>query len=104
MGVDKQTGGMVEVTLHALLLRLEAEEAIKPAGQRRAVPSAAELAKAAGVHRATIYDYINGAVRRLSLDVSAAILTELWQRGFNVGASDLLVFRPPETRDSEATE
>lgn len=94
---DQEPGreGTLDLALKALLLRLEAEELQKPLGQRRAVPTAVELAQVAGVHRATIYGYLSGDVKRLNLEAGAAILSELWRRGFLVGVSDLLIFHPP---------
>lgn len=94
-------GGDVVIVLavEKLLSRLETEELGKPPGKRREIPSIPELAKAAKVHRVTMYNLVKGNVKQVSLELLSSIMSELRKRGFEVQVADLLAAFPAEEGD-----
>lgn len=81
---------IIRISLDNCLADLEAAETKKPPTQRRHVPTVAELSKAVGITRATLYKMMNGTTRKVSLDILASLLVELQTRGFEVECSDLI--------------
>jgi DNA-binding Xre family transcriptional regulator len=96
---DQQTGrGAMYVKLKSYLEELEELEQSRPAGQRREVPTLRDLAAAAGIHEVTMSKLVRGKIRSLTFDTGTAILDELHRRGFEADVSDILGYRPPESR------
>jgi hypothetical protein len=103
----KPQGGnvTVRVALDHYLASLEASETAKLPEKRRQVPSVAELAKAAGINRATLYNLIGNKTRSVNLDVLGAVVSELRQRGFEVDISDVIRIYPShETSDAVSVQ
>jgi DNA-binding Xre family transcriptional regulator len=85
---------MIRVTLKEHLQQLEASEAVKHPSQRRDVPSIPELAEAAGVTRATLYNL--PSVQSVNLKLLDRIIDELNRQGFETELTDLLTTYPDE--------
>jgi DNA-binding Xre family transcriptional regulator len=91
----------IVLTLGDYLKKLEGIESDKPPAQRRPVPSVAELAEAAEVHRATMYNMVNGQVKLVNLESLSAVFNELRDRGFEVDVSDLLKAFPTDSTQTD---
>lgn len=85
------------VTLGPLLERLETIERTRPKEEQRDVPTMKELAAVAGITPVSMSRLVTGKVRSLNFETGAAILDELNRRGFEVGPSDILGYRQPES-------
>ena len=81
--------GYMFFNLKGYLAELEAAEAAKPDGERRAVPSLTGLAKAAGVHKVTMSKLVRGQIRSLNFDIGSAIISEMRRSGFDTEPGDL---------------
>ena len=88
---------VIQLAIEPLLKRLEAEESLKPALQRREVPSIPALAIVAGVHRGTMYNLVKGNVKQVNLEILSVIFNELRRRGFDVKVSDILIAHPADS-------
>lgn len=100
MGISGQSHSedvVIQLAIEPLLKRLEAEEAVKPAPQRREVPSIPTLAVIADVHRGTMYNLVKGNVKQVNLETLSVIFNELRRRGFDVKISDLLIAHPADS-------
>ena len=100
MDVNSQSASenmVIQLAIEPLLKRLEAEEALKPASQRREVPNIPALAAVAGVHRGTMFNIVKGNVKQVNLEILSVIFNELRRRGFDVKVSDLLIAHPAES-------
>lgn len=94
---------MVEIQLDAYLDRLKGAEGHQKAGERRQVPTYAELARECGISPVTLSRITNGHVKQLNLVVLDSIITSLRQRGFATEVSDLLVYQPQGMTDEFTT-
>src|SRR5690349_13141092 len=88
----KMRGGNMatRVVLKGYLETLAREEARRPVGERRPVPTLTELAEVAGVTRAWMSNLANGKEVRVNLEILNAVAQELWRRGFRVSVGDLI--------------
>jgi len=92
MAKDK---GMVYFKFDLYLQRMRALELRKPEPLRRYVPTMKELAEAIGVNRNSLSRIVRGRTKSLNFDIAGAIMTEMWERGFQTEIGDLLKFEPP---------
>ncbi len=89
MSSDNSAHGAMYIRLASYLQRLRAIERRKPKEQRLNVPTMKELSEVAGVSSTSMSRMANGHMRSLNLDVAAAILSEMWKRGFNTDIKDI---------------
>jgi len=80
----------VYVNLGPHLKYLQMVENAKPEGERRAVPTLAELAELAGVTRQTMSNLALGKTKSLKFKVASVILDEMDRRGLPMGLYDLI--------------
>jgi DNA-binding Xre family transcriptional regulator len=85
---------ILTVTLSDYLDILRGQEATKPPGERRHVPTLGELAAGADLHRVTVSNLANNNIKQLNIETLSAIVNELRRREFDVQVSDILAFRP----------
>lgn len=90
----------IRVTLKEHLIALEALESQKPPEERYPVPTLAELIKASGVSRATLYNMAGNYVNSANLVVLSAIMSDLRRRGFPTQVSDLLTAYPAKSANN----
>jgi DNA-binding phage protein len=91
----------VQMTLTDHLKRLDVAEFSKPLGERRPIPTIAELAEAAGMSRQGMYKLASNRVASVRFEVLASIMMELRQRGFPTDVSDLITAYPIELTASD---
>ena len=87
-------GGTMHIVLKSYLEHLEAAERGKPAGERRRVPSMAELAGETGLHYVTLNKIDNNNISQLSLDTGGRIISAVRRFGFPMNAGDLIAYEP----------
>lgn len=93
--VENERMGQVYFVFNGYLDRLRSDEALKPPSQRSEIPTVKNLADAIGVHEVTLHNIVNGKVTRLNVETMAAVLDEMWKRGFTPQLSDFLRYVPP---------
>ena len=81
---------VIRVSLKEYLADLISSEGKKPLSQRREVPNIAELVRATGVGRATLYNMANNKNQTINLGVLSEIMSCLCNQGFPTEISDLL--------------
>jgi len=91
-----ERNGQVYFVFNGYLDRLRSDEAVKPPAQRREIPTIKDLAEAIAVHEITLHNIVNGKVTRLNIDTMAAVLDEMWRRGFSPKLDDFIRYVPPE--------
>ncbi|MGB0388291.1 MAG: helix-turn-helix domain-containing protein [Ardenticatenaceae bacterium] len=95
MSSDNAVDGAMYIRLASYLRRLRAIERCKPKEQRLSVPTLTTLSEVAGVSSTSMSRMANGHTRSLNLDVTAAIMREMWKRGFNTDIKDILSIEIP---------
>lgn len=91
-----QQEGNLYITFAGYLEELRAQERQKPPGQRREVPTLADLAPIVDLHPVTFTNVANGKIKLLNLEVARRALDELWRRGFRPQLTDFLKYVPPD--------
>jgi len=89
--VQEQEGVMF-IRLEAYLAELKAEEANKPPGQQRMIPTVADLARAIGMSHQGLSNIVKNDVKQLSLETGAKIIAEMRRRGFDMDVHDLIAY------------
>lgn len=90
------------VKIGQYLNELQDKENQKPYPERRQVPKTIDLVRAirsrhpqSKLHPVTLYNFVNGNTKNLSLDVAQLVFDELWRMGFKPHVCDLLEYEPP---------
>lgn len=83
----------MHIILKSYLEQLESTEKSKPAGQRRRVPSMAELADETGLHYVTLNKIANNNISQLSLETGGKIISAVRRFGFPMSAGDLIAYQ-----------
>lgn len=84
----------MHIVLKNYLERLEQSERVRPAGERRRVPTMDELAREAGIHYVTLNKIANNNISQLSLETGGKIISAVRRFGFEMTASDFVTYIP----------
>lgn len=84
--------GKVAITFRSYLMRLKEIERVKPADQRRKVPSVSELARLAGLKHNTGSRLMNGHALCVSLDKLYKVICTMRKLGFEMEITDFLTY------------
>lgn len=84
--------GVMFIRLQAYLAELEAQEANKPPGAQRPIPTVADLARDIGMSHQGLSNIIKNDVKQLSLETGAKIIAAMRARGFQMEVSDLIAY------------
>lgn len=91
---------MVKIVLRRYLSRLQAIETLKEKGeQKRHVPSLAELADLAGLHKGSIFRIAGNKGNSINFKTANAIIRAMRKSGFKMKLSDLVIFDDSERLD-----
>jgi hypothetical protein len=88
--MERDKRGYIFIKLPVYLAELRQVEGRKPRSQRRPIPTMKQLALAAGIHPVTLSRLVRGRILALNLEIGAAIIAEMRQRGFDMQLCDLL--------------
>jgi hypothetical protein len=88
---------VIRVSLNEHLDALRVAENQKPLNQRREVPTVADLARATGINRASLYNWAGNKYESTRHDMAAAVINELHRLGFPASLSDILQEHPAST-------
>jgi hypothetical protein len=89
----------VIVTVNECFESVIEQENQKPEAQRRSLPTQAEFARAAGVHRQAFHRWLKSP--NLNETYFDAIITKMRAYGFDIGINDLVKYVPPDEADSQ---
>ncbi len=84
---------MTKVVLREYLSRLQAIETLKARGEKKKyVPSLAELADLAGLHRGSIFRIAGNKGNSIHFKTANAIIQAMRNQGFDMELSDLVIY------------
>ena len=88
---------MIRIVLREYLKRLQAIETLKDKGQeKKDVPSLAELADLAGLHRGSIFRIAGNKGSSIHFKTANTIIKVMRKEGFDMKLSDLVIYEEDE--------